>query len=61
MASQWILQDWLPLDYLMEISSKTNMATNEGNSRNEIGHWANNELGVVVESWLWVWDELMAW
>ena len=61
MASQWILQDWLPLDYLMEISIKTNMATNEGNSRNEIGHWANSELGVVVESWLWVWDELMAW
>ena len=61
MASQWILQDWLPFDYLMEISIKTNMATNEGNSRNEIGHWANNELGVVVESWLWVWDELMAW
>ena len=61
MASQWIPQDWLPLDYLMEISIKTNMVTNEGNSRNEIGHWANDELGVVVESWLWVWDELMAW
>ena len=37
------------------------MATVEGNSRNEIGHWANDEIGLAVQSWLWVRVELMAW
>ena len=27
---------------------------NEGNDRNEIGHWTNDEIGVAVQSWLWV-------
>ena len=27
------------------------MATDEGNSRNEIWHWINYEVGVVVQSW----------
>ena len=27
-----------------------NMATDEGNSQNEIGHWANDEIGVAVQS-----------
>ena len=48
-------------DYLKKISVKTNMATDEGNSQNEIGHWANNEIGVAVQSWLSVWVELMVW
>ena len=25
---------------------------NEGNGRNEIGHWTNDEIGVPVQSWL---------
>ena len=29
-----------------------NVATDEGNSRNEIRHWANDEIGVAVQSWL---------
>ena len=30
------------------------MATDEGNSWNEIGHWDNDEIGIVTRSWLWV-------
>ena len=48
-------------DYLKKISVKINVATHEGNSRNEIGHWADDEIGVAVQSWLSVWVELMAW
>ena len=48
-------------DYLKKTSIKINMATDEGNSRNEIEHWTNNEIGVAVQSWLWVRVELMAW
>ena len=40
---------------------KTNVATDEGNSQNEIWHWTNDEIGVAVQSWLWVQVELMAW
>ena len=35
-----------------KISIQINMATDEGNSRNEIGHLADGETGVVVQSWL---------
>ena len=38
-----------------------NVATDEGNSRKEIGHWKNDEIGVAVQSLLWVQVELMAW
>ena len=48
-------------DYLNKISIKTNVATDEGNSRNEMWHWTNNEIGVAVQSWLWVRVDLMAW
>ena len=48
-------------DYLKKTSIKINVATDEGNSGNGIGHWANDEIGVAVQSWLWVWTELMAW
>ena len=48
-------------DYLNKISIKTNVATDEGNSRNEMWHWTNDEIGVAVQSWLWVRVELMAW
>ena len=48
-------------DYLNKTSIKTNVATDEGNSRNEVWHWTNNEIEVAVQSWLWVWVELMAW
>ena len=30
-------------------------------SRNEMWHWTDNEIGVAVQSWLWVRVELMAW
>ena len=36
--------------YLKKTSIKINVATNEGNSGNEIGHWANDETGVAVQS-----------
>ena len=48
-------------DYLNKISIKTNLATDEGNSRNEMWHWTNDEIEVIVQSWLWVWVELMVW
>ena len=35
-----------------------NLATDEGNSWNEIWHWTNNKAGVAVQSWLWVQFEL---
>ena len=31
------------------------------NSQNEMWHWTNDEIGVVVQSWLWVQVELMTW
>ena len=49
----WLLQQ--------KNSMKANMATDEGNSRNEMWHWTNDEIGVAVQSWRWVWVELMAW
>ena len=55
---------WVTLhscDYLNKNSMKTNVVTDEGNSRNEMWHWTNDEIGVAVQSWLWVWVELMAW
>ena len=48
-------------DYLNNISIKTNVATDEGNSRNEMWHWTNDEIGVAVQSPLWMRVELMAW
>ena len=39
-------------DYLKKVSIKINVATGESNSRNEIGHRANNEIGVAIQSWL---------
>ena len=48
-------------DYLNKTSIKTNVATDEGNSQNEMWHWTNDEIGVAVQSWLRVWVELMAW
>ena len=38
-------------DYLEKISIKLNLATDKGNSRNEIGHRTNDEIGVAVQSW----------
>ena len=48
-------------DYLKKTSIKINVVTDEGNSRNEIEHWTNDEIGVAVQSSLWVRVELMAW
>ena len=48
-------------DYLKKTSININVATDESNNRNEIGHWSNDEIGVAVQSWLWVRVELMAW
>ena len=48
-------------DYLNKTLVKINVATDEGNSRNEIRHWVNDEIRMAVQSWLWVWVELMAW
>ena len=28
---------------------------------NFLGHWTNDEIGVAVQSWLWVRVEIMAW
>ena len=39
-------------DYLKKISIQINVATDEGNGRNEIGHCANDEIGVAIQSWL---------
>ena len=44
-----------------QISIKINVATDEGNSRNEMQHWSNDEIGVAAESWIRVRIEPMAW
>ena len=48
-------------DYLNKTSIKTNVATDEDNSWNEIWHWTNDKIGVAVQSWLWVPFELIVW
>ena len=37
------------------------LMNDEGNTRNEIWHWTNDEIGVAVQIWFWVRVELMAW
>ena len=57
------MYEFIPLysrDYLQKVLVKINVATDEGNSLNEIWHWTNDETGVVVQSWLCVRIELMA-
>ena len=47
-------------DDLKTISVKINVVTEESSRPNEIWHWTNNEIGVAVQSWLWVRVEPMA-
>ena len=57
------MYQFIPLhsyDYLKKISIKTNVATDEGNGPNKIWHWTNDEIGVAVKRWPWVWIEIMA-
>ena len=46
-------------DYLNKILIKTNVATEEENSENDIWHWKKDEIGEAVQSWLWMKIELM--
>ena len=58
------MYQFIPLhscNYLKKMSIETNVALDEGNSRNQIGHWTNDEIGAAVQSRLWVQVELMAW
>ena len=48
-------------DYLKKLSIQINLATDGGNSQNEIWHWTNDGTGVAAQSWIWLRDELMAW
>ena len=32
----------------------------EGNSRNKIWHWTNDEIGLAVQGWLWMQVQLMS-
>ena len=45
----------------IKISIKINVATDKGNSRNDIGHWTNDEIVVAVQSWVRVRVEIKAW
>ena len=47
---------WLPLQNLDEID----LATDEGNSRNETWDWTKGEIGVALQSSLWVRIEFVA-
>ena len=58
------MYQFIPLhacDYLKKTSIKINVAADGDNCRNEIWLWANDEIGVAVQSWLRVRVELMAW
>ena len=51
--SVWLSHMNVPLhscDWVKKISIEINVATDEGNSRNETWHWTNNEIGVAVKS-----------
>ena len=37
-------------DYLKKLSIQINVATDEGNSQNEMWHWTKDEIGVAVPS-----------
>ena len=50
---QFILLHWF--DYLNKIPINIKVAADEGNSQNEIWHWANNEIEVAVQSCLLAW------
>ena len=41
-----------PCDYLKKLSIQVNVATDKGNSPNEMWHWTNDETRVAVQSWL---------
>ena len=47
-------------DYLNKTLIKANEVTGEDNSQNEMWHWTNDDIGVAVQSWLWVQVEHMA-
>ena len=58
------MYQFIPLhscDYLKKILIKINVVIDQGNSQNEMWHWTYNEIGVAVQSLLWVRVELMAW
>ena len=52
------LHSW---DYHNKISIKTNIATHEANSPNEMWHWKSHEIAVAAQSLLEVRNQLMAW
>ena len=61
---EYHLYQFIPLhscDYLKKVLIKTKAVTGEDNSRKEIWHWTNDEIGVAVQIWLWVSVELMPW
>ena len=60
------LRSWVQItlhscDYLKKISIKINVATDEGKAEMKSDTEQNDEIGVAVQSWLWVRIELMAW
>ena len=49
-------------NYLNKILIKTNVVTDEGNSRNEMWHWTNDESWFkAVKGWFCVRVEIIAW
>ena len=48
-------------DYLQKTSINLKWRLTKVNSGKEMWHWTNDEIGVPVQSWLWVRVELMAW
>ena len=63
-SDEYHIYEHIPLhsyDYLNKSSIKINVTTDAGNRWNEMGHLTNDEILVALQSWLWVWVELMAW
>ena len=44
-----------------ETFNSNKRGTEEGSSRNEMWHQTNDEIGIAIQSWLWVRVELIAW
>ena len=52
LSAQWFCDNSCTWAHDVRFLIKTNVATDEGNSRNEMEQGTNDEIGVAVQSWL---------
>ena len=47
--------------WMEQVGYYTSFQSLQKTLNNFLGHWTNDEIGVAVQSWLWVRVEIMAW